>query len=237
MPHNFTVCLFFQFCRSKTVKDFPVAGSRKCLDAYLSRNMVQLRIMYINICVWFYKGGNPFCLDMLFNIFFVNFRLLPSKKSSNKHEKTPSKNAESKAEGQEIHPMSFQRVFSRFGGWIKWINSWDTLPPIIMEIKNGCISNRIVPFQIVRHFPLNHDYGRKSKSVLARSSKSCKFSKFHERDWFKHFHYALGIQQEYVRLVASSSHLLLKWIMFISEMRLNLNLPFPLVFYPQPYHT
>ena len=37
-----------------------------------------------------------------------------------------------------------------------------TLPPIIMEVKNGCISNRIVTFQIVCHFPLNHDYGRKS---------------------------------------------------------------------------
>ena len=33
-----------------------------------------------------------------------------------------------------------------------------TLPPISHgSVKNGCISNRIVTFQIVRHFPLNHD--------------------------------------------------------------------------------
>ena len=30
------------------------------------------------------------------------------------------------------------------------------------SVKNGCISNRIVTFQIVRHFPLNHDYSKKS---------------------------------------------------------------------------
>ena len=39
-----------------------------------------------------------------------------------------------------------------------------TLSPIIMEVKNGCISNRMVTFQIVCHFPLNHDYGRRSSA-------------------------------------------------------------------------
>ena len=32
-------------------------------------------------------------------------------------------------------------------------NPPSTLPPINMEVKNGCIANRIVTFQIVRHFP------------------------------------------------------------------------------------
>ena len=35
------------------------------------------------------------------------------------------------------------------------------------SVKNGCISNRIVTFQILRHFPLNHDYG--GKSITGRS--------------------------------------------------------------------
>ena len=39
----------------------------------------------------------------------------------------------------------------------------ETLLPIIMvQVKNGRISNRIITFQICRHFPLNHDSGRKS---------------------------------------------------------------------------
>ena len=36
-----------------------------------------------------------------------------------------------------------------------------TLPPIIMEVKKW-VPPIVVTFQIVRHFPLNHDYGRKS---------------------------------------------------------------------------
>ena len=39
-------------------------------------------------------------------------------------------------------------------------------PPIIMAVKNGCISNStVVTFQIGSYFPLNHDlFGRKSIS-------------------------------------------------------------------------
>ena len=33
-------------------------------------------------------------------------------------------------------------------------------------VKHGCISNRIVTFQIVRHLLLNHDYGRKNMFEL-----------------------------------------------------------------------
>ena len=34
-----------------------------------------------------------------------------------------------------------------------------TLPPIIMEVENGCVSNiRFVSFRVIFHF---HDYGRK----------------------------------------------------------------------------
>ncbi len=41
-----------------------------------------------------------------------------------------------------------------------------TLPPTIIEVKNGCISNRIVTFQIVRHFSTEPmDYGRKSMGL------------------------------------------------------------------------
>ena len=37
-----------------------------------------------------------------------------------------------------------------------------TLPPIIMEMTNGCISNSSsIPFKY-SHYPLNRDYGRKS---------------------------------------------------------------------------
>ena len=42
----------------------------------------------------------------------------------------------------------------------------NTLPPIIMELENGCISNRIVTFQMSSHFALNHDDGRKSSSLV-----------------------------------------------------------------------
>ena len=39
-----------------------------------------------------------------------------------------------------------------------------TLSPVIMEVNNGCISDRIVTFQTARPFALNHDYGRKGNS-------------------------------------------------------------------------
>ena len=32
-----------------------------------------------------------------------------------------------------------------------------------MEVKMGVVSLIVITFQILRHFPLNHDYGRKSK--------------------------------------------------------------------------
>ena len=57
--------------------------------------------------------------------------------------------------------------FSSPPGWDDMPWKVSTLPPaIIMEVKNGCISNRIVNFQIVRNVPLNHDYGRKSRVFL-----------------------------------------------------------------------
>ncbi len=37
----------------------------------------------------------------------------------------------------------------------------DTLPPIVMEVKNGCVSNRIVTFQ----FPLNHELWEKEQPI------------------------------------------------------------------------
>ena len=39
------------------------------------------------------------------------------------------------------------------------------------SMENGCISNRIVTFQISRHYPLNHDYGR--KGTCFTPSKMC----------------------------------------------------------------
>ena len=36
--------------------------------------------------------------------------------------------------------------------------------------QNGCISNRMVTFQISRHFPLNHDYGRKSTPLKIKTT-------------------------------------------------------------------
>ena len=45
-----------------------------------------------------------------------------------------------------------------FKGWTV------TLPPKNHgSVKNGCVPNRISTSEISRHFPLNHDYGRKSK--------------------------------------------------------------------------
>ena len=45
-------------------------------------------------------------------------------------------------------------------------NNWvveKTLSPIIMvQSKMDVSPKKIVTFQIVRHFPLNHEYGRKS---------------------------------------------------------------------------
>ena len=37
-------------------------------------------------------------------------------------------------------------------------------------VKSGCISNRIVTFQTLGHFTLNHDYGRKCKKYATLHS-------------------------------------------------------------------
>ena len=52
------------------------------------------------------------------------------------------------------------------------------LPYNIMEVKNGCISNRIATFQIQANFQLNHDYGRKSRGWNFLTQQFC------FRGWF-----------------------------------------------------
>ena len=46
-------------------------------------------------------------------------------------------------------------------------------------VKNGCISNRIATFQILPHFPLDHNYGRKNKNFTFLANNFGEWSEIH----------------------------------------------------------
>ena len=143
-----------------------------------------------SILIGFSIINHPFWGTPIFgNILIPNF--YPPLKLTTK---APEKNTILKGSRIIFQPSFFQVLFGWFhrGKKLRLVKPWykkgrgfiqivDFCYPSFHNhgsVKNACISNRIVIFQILRHFPLNPwIYGRKSSF---RKSKASPFSSFHE---------------------------------------------------------